>query len=123
MVKELQKNNKFANSFYYALMGLGWAVAKERNMQIHLLFVIGVVMSSIILGVTLGEVIALSIVITLVLVTEMLNTALEKLVDLTTGDQYHPLAKVVKDVAAGAVLLAALNSIIVGLIIFLPKLF
>jgi diacylglycerol kinase (ATP) len=67
------------------------------------------------------EVLILVFTISLVIITEMLNTAIEKIVDIAT-EKYHPLAKIAKDVAAGAVLIAALNSLVVAYIIFFEKL-
>lgn len=113
---------KFIKSLGYALQGILWTVANERNFRIHLTFVILVIGVSVILSVSKVEAAILSIAITLVLAAELMNTALEKAVDLSIGNKFLPDAKIAKDAAAGAVLVTAINSIIVGLIIFLPKL-
>jgi diacylglycerol kinase len=77
--------------------------------------------AGVLLGLSVVEWAIFAAMVTLVLAAEMVNTMIESLVDLVT-QEYHPLAKVAKDVAAGIVLLTAIGSIIVGLLIFLPKL-
>jgi diacylglycerol kinase (ATP) len=108
-------------SFSYAFQGIFHMLRTQRNAQIHV--VIGLI--AIVLGVLLqiGQAawLALAIIITLVLAAEGVNTAVEATVDLASP-QYHPLAKVAKDVAAGTVLLTAIGAIVVGCIIFLPPL-
>jgi diacylglycerol kinase (ATP) len=75
----------------------------------------------VLLGLSLTEWAVFATMVVLVMAAEMVNTMIEALVDLVT-QQYHPLAKVAKDVAAGVVLLTAIGSVVVGLLIFLPKL-
>lgn len=112
------KRNSLLKAFGCAWAGLAWALANEKNLRIHgaaalLVFILGwlVDLSGL-------EWAIISLTVFLVLVAELFNTAMEKVVDLTVGDQYHFLAKIAKDVAAGAVLLAAVNAIIIGCIIF-----
>ncbi len=93
----------------------------ERNMRIHMWISILVIGTGFVLKITALEWLFVLIAVGGVISLELINTALERLVDLATGD-YHPLAKQAKDVAAGAVMVYALLSIIIGLIIFLPKL-
>lgn len=108
--------------FGYALNGWRYAVRTERNVQIHLI-VTGVVLAfSIGLPVTQTEFFIVLTMIALVLSLEMVNTAVEHVVDSLTVDHYE-WAKRAKDVAAGAVLLAAVVSFVIGLMIFLPYLF
>lgn len=109
-------------SFTYALAGLFYAILYERNMKIHLLAVLTVVAAGIWLGLDRLEWGLLWLAVFLVLVTEAVNTAVEKTVDLVTK-QYHPLAKVAKNTAAGAVLLSAINALVMAYIIFGPHLF
>lgn len=108
-------------SFKYAGEGLFYAIRTQRNFRIHLVVAVIVVAMGAWLrlpGISWAILVSM---IGLVLVTEMINTAAEALVDLASPD-YHPLAKLVKDVAAGAVLVIALTSVVVGLIILGPPL-
>lgn len=106
-------------SFQYALEGIVHALTTQRNMRIHFTVAFSVMLLSLLLGVNRWEALLLFVAITLVIVTELFNTAVEALVDMAT-DHYHPLAKVAKDVAAGAVFLTAGLSIAVGLTVFIP---
>lgn len=111
----------FRKSFGYALAGLAYALRTQPNMRFHLLAALVVVVAALWLRIEGRDFLLVLLAITLVMMAEMFNTALERVVDLCTG-RYHPLAKIAKDVAAGAVLLAALNSLIVGLAVFYPYL-
>lgn len=91
-------------------------------MRIHFISALIVIIAALLTGLTLGEWLIIIMAITLVIGTEMINTAIETLVDLASPD-IHPLAKQAKDVAAGAVLVFAIASVIIGLLIFLPKWF
>ena len=88
-------------------------------MRIHILIGASVIILAIILKASPLEMAILFLTIMFVLVSEMINTALELSLDFLNGKGYHPTVKVVKDVVAGGVFLAALNAIVVGLIIFL----
>ena len=110
-------------SFKYAWAGLSYAFETQRNFRIHL--IIGIV--AIALGVCLHlqpiEIAVISLTSGLVLVMELLNTAIESVVDLTVKQSYHELAKIAKDCAAGAVLVSALTAILVaGALLFPPML-
>lgn len=109
---------KFWRSFGFAFQGLRW-LFEENNAKIHLSATIWVVGLGIYLGIKPWEWMALSLAIALVFITEAINTALERLTDLASPQQ-HPLAGKVKDLAAAAVLIAALFAIIVGLVVFVP---
>lgn len=108
-------------AFRCAFAGVGYLLRTQRNAQIH------AIIGSIALG--LGFVLRISrlewailiLVMALVLALEAVNTAIEATVDIATSS-YHPLARIAKDVAAGAVLLAALAAIIIGCLIFIPPL-
>ncbi len=106
-------------SFKYAIEGLVTALRDEPNLKIHV-FLAGV---AIILGflfsITWEEWLAILILIGLVISVELTNTAIEELVDSFTGEN-HPSAKKAKDVAAGAVLIASITALVVGIVIFLP---
>jgi diacylglycerol kinase len=107
-------------SFGYAFAGLAYCFRTQRNFRIHLAIGLIVTLAGIILGLSWVEWAIVAILVVVVLAAEMVNTMVEALVDLVT-EQYHPLAKVAKDVAAGVVLLSAIGSAVVGVLIFLPK--
>jgi diacylglycerol kinase len=108
-------------SFGYAFAGLRYLLWTQRNARIHMALGLLAVTAGFFFRIGHDEWLALVLTITLVLTTEGCNTALEAAVDLASPE-LHPLAKIAKDVSAGAVLLAAIASVIVGLIIFLPRL-
>lgn len=120
--KILQRQGKssFTESVGHALDGISYTSSHERNFRIEIFFAIIVTIASLVLKVSLIEWTILVLVIGMVLALEMVNTAMERCVDLVTKD-YKELAKHAKDVAAGAVLLMSLFSVIIGIIIFLPK--
>ncbi|NLC76776.1 MAG: diacylglycerol kinase family protein [Clostridia bacterium] len=105
-------------SFTFALSGLVAAIKEERNLKIHLAAALLVTVLGFVFQLRLWEWAVISLTVFLVLVAELINTAIEKAVDLAVDGRLHPLAKTAKDVAAAAVLLAAVNAVIVGLIIF-----
>ncbi len=107
-------------SFYYAGEGIIQFFRQEHNARIHLVAAIVVGILAWWLKVSHTEAIALVIVIGLVWVTEILNTCMEKAMDFITREE-HPEIKVIKDLAAGAVLIATITAVIVGSFIFIPK--
>ncbi|NLV22119.1 MAG: diacylglycerol kinase family protein [Syntrophomonadaceae bacterium] len=109
-------------SFAYAIRGIITAIVSGRNMKIHIFAALMAVMTGWWLGINCWEWAIITITIFLVLAAETVNTAIEKTVDLVTRE-YHPLAKQAKNLAAGAVLLAAINAVIIGLLIFGSYLF
>ncbi|MFA5932280.1 MAG: diacylglycerol kinase family protein [Candidatus Paceibacterota bacterium] len=111
---------KRAQSFTHAFRGIRLFFIMTPNALIHLIAVVVVVIAGFYYKVSSFEWLALVLVIGLVFVAEAFNTAIEIDINLTSPE-YHPYARDTKDVAAGAVLLAAFFSVIVGLIIFLPK--
>ncbi|MGI9860794.1 diacylglycerol kinase family protein [Moorella naiadis] len=104
-----------------ALAGIHYCLRTQINMVIHLLAMAAVILAGIIFRVQPWEWVALTITITMVLAAEALNTAVEVTVNLYIK-QYHPLARVAKDVAAGAVLITALGALFVAYFIFGPRL-
>jgi len=110
-----------SRSFYYAFAGLWWTLKTQRNMRIHVTIGAIALAAALWLRLSTDELALLFVMITVVLVLEMVNTVVEAAVDLASPD-YHPLAKVAKDVAAGAVLVSAIGSVLVGLLLFLPHL-
>ncbi len=116
----MRSRNVF-DSFRFAFSGLWYALRTQRNTRIHLTVAVGVVALGMWLGLSLTQWAVLTLAIGFVLVGEMLNTVAETLVDLVSPG-YHPLAKIVKDVTAGGVLLTAIVSVIVGLLVLGPPL-
>ena len=112
--------SRVIKSFYYALSGIVYAVKTQRNMKIHLLALISVAAVGFWLELSLLEWSIILIAAGIVIICEMLNTAMEALVDIKT-QSHHSLAKTAKDVAAGAVLVASILSVIIGVLIFGPK--
>jgi len=110
---------RFFKSFHYALQGIHYALKYDQNLVIHFLIACFVVILSIVLRVTPFEMGILGLTILLVTSTEMINSAIEKMVDLITKE-HRAEAKVAKDVAAGMVLLTSIGAFIIGTLIFLP---
>ncbi len=106
-------------SFVFAGRGLKWVLAGQKNMRIHLAAAAAVLAASAWFKLDAGDLALIIFCIGLVMVTEMVNSAVEKTVDLASPD-FHPLAGMAKDAAAGAVLLAVFFSVIVGLLVFFP---
>ncbi len=113
---------KRLRSIQYALDGLKQAALYEHNARIHFVAALLVFLLSLVLSVSVTEAIVLIFSIALVWITELINTSIEKALDFITTEQ-RPEIKFIKDVAAGAVLIAALAALSIGIIIFLPKLF
>lgn len=109
-------------SFKYAWAGISYAFKTQRNFRIHVCVCVLALGLSIFLRLEAIEVAVIGITSGLVLTLELLNTALESLVDLTVKQAYHELAKIAKDCAAGAVLVSAFVAIFVAAILILPPL-
>ena len=108
-------------SFNYAFEGVIHALRTQRNMRIHFAIAASVLVLAFIYDVTRLELIALMISIAFVLIAEMVNTAVEATIDLSTPS-FDPLAKVAKDMAAGAVLIASVNAVAVGYLVLADRL-
>lgn len=106
-------------SFAHALRGLGLLLRTQANAQIHAVATILVIVAGALLRISLSEWVLIMLAVASVWVAEALNTAVEFLVDLASPEQ-HPLAGKAKDVAAGAVLAAAIGSLIIGVLVFGP---
>jgi len=104
-------------SFNFAVEGIIHVLRTQRNMRIHLLAAVIVLVAALATSVTKLELIALLLAIAFVFITEMINSALEQAIDVSTTS-FDPLAKLAKDIAAGAVLIATLNAIAVGYLVF-----
>lgn len=111
----------FLRSFVYAFAGVRYAVRTQRNARVHLLIAILAIGAGLWLRISPVEWALVFVAITGVFIAEMFNTVAEACVDLAT-QEFHPLAKVAKDVAAGTVLLNAFLSIVIGLFVFGPHL-
>jgi diacylglycerol kinase len=112
---------KFIASFGYAFQGLWYALRTQRNARVHLAVAIIITIAGILLHVSALEFAVLYIAIAGVFIAELFNTVFEICVDLAQPE-YHPLAKIAKDVAAGAVLLSAMLAVIIGLFVLGPHL-
>ncbi|RFU61329.1 diacylglycerol kinase family protein [Bacillus sp. V59.32b] len=117
-----KKRHPLYKSFVYAFQGIWGVVKSERNLKIHLSVAVVVIGAGWYFSVSRLEWLFLLSAIFGTITLEMINSAIERTVDLITGD-IHPLAKQAKDIAAGSVLMYAIFAVMVGLIIFLPKLF
>jgi len=115
------KVKKTLESFNNAITGIIDTVRTERNMKIHLIVALGILITSFFFDITKYEFLILAVTITMVIAAELINTAIEATIDMTTN-YYHPLAKIAKNAAAGAVLITAINALLVGYIIFWDKL-
>jgi diacylglycerol kinase (ATP) len=104
-------------SFNFAVEGIIHVLRTQRNMRIHFLAAVGVLVAGLAIGVSKLELIALLLAIAFVFITEMFNSALEQAVDVATTS-FDPLAKLAKDIAAGAVLIATVNAIAIGYLVF-----
>ncbi|MEC4272398.1 diacylglycerol kinase family protein [Adlercreutzia sp. R25] len=110
-----------ACAFRCAGRGVAYAFTSQRNLKIQWAIGALAVIAGISLGIGQAEWLALVLCIMVVAVAEVLNTAIESVVDIASPE-WHPLAKAAKDAAAGAVLLASIGSVVCGLIIFVPHL-
>jgi diacylglycerol kinase len=108
-------------SFQCAFSGIWYTLKTQRNAQIHVSIAIFIIVLGLILNLTLTEWAILALTTGFVIATEMLNTVAEAAMDYATTE-FSPQVKVIKDVAAGAVLVAALTAVVVGLLIFGPPL-
>lgn len=111
----------FARSFSFAGQGVWHVVRTQRNMRVHLLAAVVAVVAGLVLRISAVDWACVLLAIGLVLTAEALNTVVEALADLCT-EEYHPLAKIAKDAAAGAVLIASVAALGVGVAVFLPRL-
>jgi diacylglycerol kinase (ATP) len=114
--------NKRIKSFGYAIKGIRLAVQSEINMRIHVFVMILVVFCGIFFNISVNEWLLCLLCFALVISTEMLNTSIEKIVNMISP-QRNQIAGEIKDIAAGAVFVNAIVSVIIGLFIFIPKLF
>jgi diacylglycerol kinase (ATP) len=112
---------RLIRSFGYAFRGVGMMLRQQENARIHAVATILAVVLGILVELHRGEWCAIVLAIGLVWTAEGMNTAIEALTDLVSPNE-HPLAGRAKDIAAGAVLCAAVTAVVIGLIVFLPRL-
>jgi diacylglycerol kinase (ATP) len=115
-----RRSPSLLDSVNFAFEGIIHVLRTQRNMRIHFAIAVVVLVAAIAADVTKIELIALLLAIAFVLVTEMINTAIEGAIDVATSS-FDPLAKLAKDIAAGAVLIAAINAVAVGYLVFSGK--
>ena len=120
MTLKSKDKRKFSSSIKYCLEGINFVITNESNFKKEIVIGIIALLLSYILKISRIEFIIILIMIALVLTSEIINTSIEKVVDLYTKD-YNNLAKIAKDVSAGSVLVMSIFSLLVGIIIFLPK--
>lgn len=113
-------DGRFVESFNAAIEGFIYVLKTQTNMRIHFLSALLILLLAIYLNFTSSELLILCITITLVLAAEMVNTAVELVVDMVKSE-FHPIARVIKDISAGAVLLASINAVIVGYLLFAKR--
>ena len=104
-------------SFNFAFEGIIHVLRTQRNMRIHFLTAVVVLVTAVVIGVSKLELIALLLAISFVIITEMVNSALEQAIDVATTS-FDPLAKLAKDIAAGAVLVSTVNAVAIGYLVF-----
>jgi diacylglycerol kinase (ATP) len=107
-------------SFNFAIEGVIHVLRTQRNMRIHFAAAVAVIVVSVAVGVSKMELIVLLLSIAFVLIAEMINTAIEGTIDAATTS-FDPMAKLAKDIAAGAVLIASVNAVAVGYLVFAGK--
>src|SRR5256885_13291948 len=112
-------SKKLIKSFKYALEGINYALNHDQNLIIHFIVATFVIILSFIFDISPFEQGILGLTILFVIATEMINSAIEKMVDLITKE-HRQEAKIAKDISAGMVLLTALGAMVVGILIFLP---
>ena len=108
-------------SFKYAFSGIRYVLKTSRNFKIQLIFAVTSLMIGFLLQISQSNYVILIATIMSVLILEILNTSIESIVDLVVKKEFSSLAKISKDTSAGAVLLASINSVIIAVYIFVPK--
>lgn len=121
--KQVEKNKHFMTSVEFAIQGVKTVFDEERNMKKHVVFGIFALIAGAFFQLSQNEWLWLFLAIFLVWIVEILNTVFENVVDMFTDFHFHPIGKKIKDMAAGAVLLTACFAVIVGLILFVPKIY
>ncbi|SDP55752.1 diacylglycerol kinase family protein [Halobacillus aidingensis] len=116
------RKKKTGIGFRFAWNGIKEVYESERNFRIHLSVALLVIIAALVFGLSKWEWITILLTVGMVLSLEMVNTAMERLLDFY-HPEHHPIIGSIKDITAGAVLIASIGAVIIGIIIFLPKLF
>ena len=109
-------------SFLYAAKGLKYAFSTQRNFRIHVVFTLVALALGLLLELNKSDLAIMTLTATSVLLVELLNTAIESVVDLAIGKRFHPLAQIAKDCSAGAVLVASISSLLIAILLLFPPL-
>ena len=120
-IESYKTSSNVLKSFKYAFNGISYVLKTSRNFKIQLIFAITILMIGFLLQISRSNYVILIATIMSVLILEILNTSIESIVDLVVKKEFSSLAKISKDTSAGAVLLASINSVIIAVYIFVPK--
>ena len=120
-IESYKTSSNVLKSFKYAFSGISYVLKTSRNFKIQLIFAVSSLMIGFLLQISQSNYVILITTIMSVLILEILNTSIESIVDLVVKKEFSSLAKISKDTSAGAVLLASINSVIIAVYIFVPK--
>ncbi len=120
-IESYRTSSNVLKSFKYAFSGISYVLKTSRNFKIQLIFAVTSLMIGFTLQISQSNYVILIATIMSVLILEILNTSIESIVDLVVKKEFSSLAKISKDTSAGAVLLASINSVIIAVYIFVPK--
>ena len=120
-IESYKTSSNVLKSFKYAFSGISYVLKTSRNFKIQLIFAVASLMIGFLLQISQSNYLILIATIMSVLILEILNTSIESIVDLVVKKEFSSLAKISKDTSAGAVLLASINSVIIAVYIFVPK--
>ena len=120
-IESYKISSNVLKSFKYAFSGISYVLKTSRNFKIQLIFAVTSLMIGFLLQISQSNYVILIAAIMSVLILEILNTSIESIVDLVVKKEFSSLAKISKDTSAGAVLLASINSVIIAVYIFVPK--
>lgn len=120
--RRVERTSSLIESFYHAIRGLTVAFGTERNLKIHSVMAVAALVLAVYLRFDPTSWALLFLAIGLVVTAELLNTAIERSIDMFTGGEFNNLAKDAKDIAAGAVVCASLTSVGIGAALYLPRL-
>jgi len=120
-IESYKTSSNVLKSFKYAFSGISYVLKTSRNFKIQLIFAVTSLIIGFLLQISQTNYLILIATIMSVLILEILNTSIESIVDLVVKKEFSSLAKIAKDTSAGAVLLASINSVIIAMYIFLPK--
>jgi len=120
-IESYKTSSNVLKSFKYAFSGISYVLKTSRNFKIQLIFAVSILMIGFLLQISQSNFVILIATIMSILILEILNTSIESIVDLVVKKEFNSLAKISKDTSAGADLLASINSVIIAVYIFVPK--